>query len=109
MTEAAERISEDADTMAAHILADLHELRGALAEMMIVLSVVDQRTADLAPLVSDLAPLIPAARRAAAILDSPVTSYLTRKEGAPDGRPADAARTGRGRGRRRRDGTPGMG
>lgn len=98
MTEQLERVSEDSDVMAAHILADLHEQRRALAELCAAASRIEQRLGELAPLVT----LIPAAERAAALFDSPVLSYLSARREVPANGDDQRAGTSRRRGRRAR-------
>jgi ABC-type transporter Mla subunit MlaD len=83
MTEQLERISEDPDAITAHILADLHDQRRALAELCAAVSRIEQLLAELAP----------AARRAAAMLDNPVQSYMAaRRAAAADADPAPRRR-----------------
>jgi hypothetical protein len=102
MTEQLERPPGEADPVTAHILADLHDIRRALADALSVLSQVDQRSRDTAELLAELGP---AARRAAAMFASPVGRWASpgaeprqsrkerrkgRNDGSDAGRPATA-------------------
>jgi hypothetical protein len=84
-----------------HILADLHEHGRALAE---ILAAVAGVRAEVVAMRADVDQLLPAARRAAAMLDTPVTRFLAaRKEGEAGGREAvQRGTTGRSRARRSR-------
>lgn len=80
-------VSEDRAADYAHILTDLHQqaketaaLRAELGGAMILLNAMYGQLSDMRAAVDEL---LPAARRAAAMLDTPVTAYLAaRKEAA---------------------------
>jgi hypothetical protein len=98
MTETAGLITAGRAAEYAHILADLHEQRAAIAGLCAAVARIEQTVGELAP----------AARRAAAMLDTPVTAYLAaRRESAngerlastPGPRPRRGMRPGRARGK----------
>lgn len=94
---------EPLDVNTEHMLADVHDLRAALAAAMVVISKVDQRTAEMArvqlehgAVLGDLAELHaelgPVARRAAAMLASPVGRWAS--PGTREPRPRRGKRRG---------------
>jgi hypothetical protein len=92
MAETAEQPAADYSADYAHILTDLHALTREVAGLR----------AELSGMRADVDELLPAARRAAAMLDTPVTAYLAaRREASSNGGDQRAGtRAGRGRGAR---------
>lgn len=92
MTQAISRDGEGIFAGVVHIQEDLHELRGQVAELAAAVARIGQVLDELAP----------AARRAAAMFDSPVTAYLAARKEASDAERVQRAAESPAGGRRAR-------
>jgi hypothetical protein len=91
MAEQLERISEPADTTTAHILADLHEHREALAELLEI-------TRRILRMLEPLERLAPVAERFALMADNPAAAFvMSKRKDKPDDDTGRGRRARRGR------------